>query len=134
MTPDELQARSREFALRVIRLIDALPNTTAGRRSGDQLFRSATSVAANYRAARRARSLKEFIAKVGVVTEEADESEFWLGLIMDAGLLEADRVYELRREADELTRIFASTRRTAGSRRQSPDHQITRSPNHKITK
>jgi len=128
MTPDELQERSRQFALRVIRLVDTLPNSIAGRRMGDQVLRSATSVAANYRAARRARSQKEFAAKIGLVTEEADESEFWLGLIVDSGLIKPDRLAELRGEADELTRIFASTRRTAGRTLRSPDRQITRSP------
>jgi four helix bundle protein len=116
MTPDELEARARAFGLRVIRLVDALPNSVAGRAMGNQLIRSGTSVAANYRAARRARSSREFSSKLGIVVEEADESEFWLGLIVDSDLLVRQRVEPLRREAEELMRIFASSRRTASRR------------------
>src|SRR5690606_25030847 len=92
MNADELQERTRQFALRVIKLVDALPNTASGRAIGNQLVRSAMSTAANYRAARRGRSRKEFIAKIGVVVEEIDESEFWLGLIVDAKLLPKSRI------------------------------------------
>jgi four helix bundle protein len=82
MTTAELKARTKEFALRVIRLVDALPNTVKGRAIANQIMRSATSIAANYRAACRARSRAEFIAKIGVVEEEADETAFWLELII----------------------------------------------------
>src|SRR5216684_3641317 len=95
MTTAELKARTKEFALRVGRLVDALPNTVKGRTIANQIMRSATSVAANYRAACRARSRAEFIAKIGVVEEEADETAFWLELIIDANLLPTDRVKPL---------------------------------------
>src|SRR6266571_6754173 len=83
----DLKARTKQFALRVIKLVDALPRTIQGRAVANQIIRSATSVAANYRAACRARSRAEFIAKIGVVEEEADESAFWMELIIEGELL-----------------------------------------------
>lgn len=77
---DNLKARSKEFALRVLKLVDSLPNSTVARTIGSQLARSATSVAANYKAACRARSNADFIAKLGIVEEETDESSFWIEL------------------------------------------------------
>lgn len=127
MNADELQQRTRSFALRVIKLVDALPNTIAGRGMGRQLLDSATSVSANYRAARRARSRKEFVAKISIVAEESDESEHWLDLIMASGLMNTKRVLSLHQEAGELMKIFAATRKTTKSK--SPDRQIAKSPN-----
>lgn len=109
----ELKERTKLFGLRVLRLLDALPNTRQARIVADQIGRSGTAVGANYRAACRARSRAEFIAKVGIVEEEADESGYWLELIAESGLLPAARVRPLRREADELTAIMASSRITA---------------------
>jgi four helix bundle protein len=83
----ELQQRTRQFALRILKLVDALPNTAAGRAISNQLVRSAMSVGANYRAACRARSRVEFAAKLGTVLEEADESLYWLEMIRDAKLI-----------------------------------------------
>lgn len=94
-------------------IVDALPKTTAGRAIGNQLIRSGTSVGANYRAACRSRSKAEFIAKIGTVTEEADESAFWLELIMEGGLLKPELVFPLHKEAEELTAIFTASGRTA---------------------
>src|SRR5262245_66694323 len=91
----DLKARTKQFALRVMKLIDALPRTIQGHAIAKQIIRSATSVAANYRAACRARSRAEFIAKIGVVGEEADESCFWLELIIDSGLLTQERIFPL---------------------------------------
>lgn len=113
MDRDDLNARTKQFALRILRLVDALPKTVAGRSIANQLVRSGMSVAANYRAARRSRSRKEFIAKICIVVEEIDESAFWLELIMDAKLIPAKRIELLKAEAEELTRIFASTRKSA---------------------
>ena len=97
MTTAELKARTKEFALRVIRLVDALPNTVKGRAIANQITRSATSIAANYRAACRTRSRAEFIAKIGVVEEEADETAFWLELIIDSDSWEdANRTFAER--------------------------------------
>ena len=86
MNEDELRKRTKQFALRIMKLVVALPNNTLGRAIGNQLVRCGTSVGANYRAACRGRSKAEFIAKLGIVLEEADESEFWLELIIDGGL------------------------------------------------
>src|SRR6266576_3698725 len=83
MTPDELKTRTKQFALRVIKLVAALPKIIVGRAIGNQLVRCGTSVAANYRSACRARSRIEFIAKMGVVLEEADETQLWLELIIE---------------------------------------------------
>src|SRR5437762_13562510 len=98
----DLKARTKQFALRVIKLVDALPKTIQGRAVANQIIRSATSLAANYRAACRARSCAEFVAKIGVVEEEADETLFWLELIMETGLLPSTKLQPLLGEADEL--------------------------------
>lgn len=113
MTPKELKDRTKRFAVNVIQLCRELPPTLDGRRLGGQLIDSATSVAANYRAACRGRSRAEFIAKLGTVLEEADESLFWLELIVDAKLLPLTRVERLLIEGDELTAIFTAAVRTA---------------------
>ena len=117
MDKDELKGRTKQFALRVIRLIEALPRTQTGRVVGNQLLRSATSVAANYRAVCRARSQADFVHKLGIVEEEADESLFWLELVVEANLMPASRVDDLIREADELTAIIVASRKTAKSRK-----------------
>lgn len=86
MNEEQLKVRTKKFALRVMRLVAALPKTVEGRAIGNQLIRSGTSVGANYRAACRARSKAEFIAKLGIVEEEADESGFWMELIQKSKL------------------------------------------------
>ncbi len=101
MTTGELKARTKEFALRVIHLVGALPNSLKGRAIANQIMRSATSVAANYRAACRARSRAEFIAKIGVVEEEADETAFWRELIIDSNIRSEKQVNPLQKEAGE---------------------------------
>jgi four helix bundle protein len=108
----DLQRRTKEFALRILKLIDALPRTVAGRAISNQLARSAMSVGANYRAACRARSRIEFAAKLGTVLEEADESLYWLEIIRDAKLIPETRLLPLLREADELTAIVAARRKS----------------------
>jgi len=113
MTQDEMKARTKAFALGVIRLMRALPKSVEGRAIANQLIRSGTSVAANYRSACRARSRTEFAAKVGVVLEEADESLLWLELIVDAGLLPGKRCDALLLEATELVSMMAATRKSA---------------------
>lgn len=109
MTTDELKARTKQFALRVIKLVAALPKSIEGRAIANQLVRCGTSVAANY----RSRSRAEFIAKIGVVLEEADETQLWLELIVDAKLLLAKRVQPLLDEAGELIAIFVASRKSA---------------------
>ena len=112
MTSDELKRRTKQFALRVMKLVDALPRTTTGRAIGGQLVRSGTSVGANYRAASRGRSKAEFAAKVGTVAEEADESCFWLALIIEGQLVPEHLVQPLLEEANELTAIFTASAKT----------------------
>jgi four helix bundle protein len=113
VTPVELKQRTKAFALRVIKLVEALPTTTVGRALGRQLVRSGTSVAANYRAACRARSRAEFVAKMGVVEEEADETMLWLELLAESNTMPPDHLAALLREANELTAIMAASRKTA---------------------
>ncbi len=116
MTEPELKQRVKEFALRVMRLVAALPETTVGRAIGSQLVRSGTSVAANYRAACRGRSKPEFIAKLGIVVEEADETVFWLELVVEGELLAKNLVGSLLDEANQLTAIMVASRKTAQGR------------------
>ena len=113
MTERELLERTKQFAVRIFKLVGALPQTIQGRAVAAQLIRSGTSVAANYRAACRARSKPEFVAKLGVVEEEADESAFWLELIMETNLLSATKVEPLLSEASEIVAIMASSKKTA---------------------
>jgi len=113
MNEQDLLLRTKSFALRVIALVAALPNSVAGRKIGDQLVRAGTSVGANYRAACRGRSRAEFAAKLGVVEEEADESAYWMELIVEANLLRASRVDKLHDEAEQIRNIVARSRLTA---------------------
>ena len=107
--PDQLRQRTKTFALRVIKLVEALPKTTTAAVLGKQLLRSATSVGANYRAACRARSQAEFIAKMGIVLEEADECGYWLELLSESGVMPAARLVDLQRESEEVTAITVSS-------------------------
>jgi four helix bundle protein len=111
--PEQLRDRTKAFALRVIRLYQSLPYKTDTQVLGKQLLRCGTSVAANYRAVCRARSKAEFIAKMGVVVEEADEKIPWLELMTDSGIVSAAKTEGLLKEANELTAIFAASQRTA---------------------
>lgn len=113
MTEQELLERTKQFALRIFKLVGALPQTIQGRAVASQLIRSGTSVAANYRAACRARSKPEFVAKLGVVEEEADETAFWLELIIETGLLNPRKLAPLLAEAGEIVAMMASSKKTA---------------------
>jgi len=117
MNPTELKARTKTFALRIIKVTRAIPrNDDAGRAIAKQIVRSGTSVAANYRACCRARSRAEFIAKIGTVEEEADETALWLELLIESGTMSARKLSALLAEANELTAIMASSRKTAAGR------------------
>ncbi len=107
-----LRDRSKKFAIEIIKLVDHLPKKESARIIGRQLLRSSTSVAANYRAACRARSKPEFFAKLSIVVEEADESLFWLEIIEETGLLINDESIRLKNESTELLKIFSVSRRT----------------------
>jgi four helix bundle protein len=113
MTPEELKGRTKEFAMAVLEVVDAMPNRISARVLANQVARSATSVAANYRSACKGRSKAEFIAKLGVAEEEADESQHWLEMIAEKGLAPAGVMTPLLRESRELTAILASSRRSA---------------------
>jgi four helix bundle protein len=125
---EQMKARTKDFAIRVVRLFRARPKTEEARIIGKQVLRSGTSVAANYRAAGRARSRAEFVAKVGTVVEEAEETVFWLELLSDTEILPAAKLASLLKEANELLAIFAASQRTArgATPRRSRDDPITR--------
>jgi len=108
-----LKERTKKFAIRILRLYRSLPSKEEGRVLGRQVLRSGTSIGANYRAACRARSRAEFVAKLGIVLEEADETVFWLELLVETGLVSQDRLRPLLQEANELTAIFVASLRTS---------------------
>ncbi len=121
-----MRARTKKFALRILNLFRALPRSVEAQVIGKQLLRSGTAVAANYRAACRSRLRAEFIAKIGIVIEEADESTLWLELLGDGDIVPERRLKELLQEANELTAIFSATRRsTRYGRGANQKSQIT---------
>ena len=112
MTEYEMKQRTKAFALRVIKLVNSLSKELVARRLGDQLLRSGRSVAANYRAACRARSRADFVSKLGIVEEEADESALRMELLTESGLIRLPRVAKLLDEANQLTAIIVASRKT----------------------
>jgi four helix bundle protein len=112
----ELRDRTKQFALRILKLCNSLPKSEAARTIHRQLLRSGTSVAANYRAVGRAQSQAEFVAKMGVVVEEADESVFWLELLVEGGIMPKARLEDPITEANELVSIFVASQKTARGR------------------
>src|SRR5436309_9312261 len=118
MSEPDLKKRTKAFALRILKLVDALPKTTAGRALAAQIVRSGTSVAANYRSACRAKSSADFIAKMGIVEEEADETLFWLELLEESELVPAAKLTAIKLEADELIAITVASIKTARRNRQ----------------
>lgn len=117
MTADELKDRTKKFALLTLRLVGTLPPGKIGDVLGRQLMRSATAVGANYRSACRGRSKADFISRIQIVEEEADESMYWLELLIEAGTGDKSKLELLHKEAKELTAIFTATARTAKARR-----------------
>lgn len=113
MNPEEMKARTRAFALRIIRLAESLPNTPTANIIRNQMLRCGPSVGANYRAACRARSKADFAAKMGIVEEESDECMFWIELLIDAGIVKRNRVADLLDEAEEILSITVSSIKTA---------------------
>lgn len=120
MTPDDLKERFRKFSIRIIRLVNAMPNNIAGNAIAKQIIRSGTSPAANYSAACIAKSNKDFLNKLKMVEEEIDETAHWLSVIMDAELLSADKVSDLYEESLELKKITVRSIKTI---RQTIDAQ-----------
>jgi four helix bundle protein len=113
MKPDEMKARTRAFALRVIRLAESFPNTPTANVIRNQMLRCGPSVGANYRAACRARSKPDFVSKRGIVEEEADETMYWIELSVDAGITKKSRVDSLLEERNEILSIVVSSIKTA---------------------
>ncbi len=124
----DLVERTKAFAVDVVGLIQELPRNRVADVIGHQLLRAGTSVAANYRSARRARSRREFLAKMGIVEEEADESSFWLELLVEAQVVASQRVVELRHEAEQLVAITVASIRTARGGRGSVPRSAFRVP------
>lgn len=127
MTSDELKLRTKKFSLRVFKLIDYLPNNKVCNVIGNQLLRSATSIGANYRSACRARSKIEFISKIRMVEEEADESVYWIELIRDSNIVNEKRICDLLKESNELTAIFTSIGKTSKQNLKNSKSEIPNS-------
>jgi four helix bundle protein len=121
MVEEDLQDRTKRYALRVIRLVESLPSTRTAEVIGKQLLRAATAVGANYRAARRSRSPADFIAKLGIVEEEADECLYWMELLVESGLVPAARLESLRDEGNQILAIIIASIRTARARKADPN-------------
>jgi four helix bundle protein len=127
MTPDEMKARTKAFAIRVVRLVESLPKSRTASILGGQLLRAGTSVGANYRAACRAKSAADFISKMGTVEEECDESLYWMELLIEANLLDTHRSKSLYTEGDEILKIVVSsinTARKSGRQIRNPQSAI----------
>ncbi|MFC1498787.1 four helix bundle protein [Verrucomicrobiota bacterium] len=112
-----MKKRTKQFALRVIHLCEAIPDTPVGRVIRNQFIRCGTSVGANYRSAQRAKSTADFISKMGTVEEEVDESMYWMELIIDVGLIKKEKISDLYNEADEILSIVVSSIKTAKKRK-----------------
>ena len=123
MSPDDFRQRTFRFGVRIVRLIETLTKNDVGRVIGNQLLRSGTAVGANYRAAARARSPADFIAKMGIVEEECDETLYWLEMLVELQLINADRSNELRAEDNEiLALVVASVRTARGNSKQGVNY------------
>ncbi len=113
MNQAALKLRTKQFALRIIKLVESLPHDQVGRVLGNQLLRSGTSVGANYRAACRSKSVADFVSKMGTVEEEADESGYWMDLLIESGKVKSTKMSALMQEANELTAIAVASINTA---------------------
>ncbi len=120
MNTEELKKRTKQFGLRCIKVVESLPNTRTGEALGKQLLRSATSARANYRSACRAQSKPTFISKIAIAIEEADESQFWLEMIIEASLMSQKKLAALLKESDELIAILTASSKTAKRNLRSP--------------
>ena len=123
--PEQLRARTKQFAIRIVRVFKSLPKNDEARIIGKQLLRAGTSVAANYRAVCRSRSKAEFISRMSVVVEEADETAFWLELLIETSIIPGVRLRDLLTEANELLAIFAASVWTARQKRKSQSVNVS---------
>jgi four helix bundle protein len=123
MTTEEMRERTKQFTLRVMKVVSALPDNTQGRIISHQLMKSGSSVGANYRAVCRARTRRDFINKLGVVIEEADESAFWLEVTGEGNVLDPRQLAPLLQEANEIVAILTAALKTArkNNRSDRPD-------------
>lgn len=115
MNVEEFKNRTKQFGLRVINLVDALPKTRTADILGRQLVRCGTSVGANYRSACRAKSHADFIAKMAIVEEECDEAIYWMEMVVESGLMEEKRIIDLKTEANEIVSMVVASIKTARS-------------------
>ncbi|MEW6085602.1 MAG: four helix bundle protein [Chloroflexota bacterium] len=113
MNESDLKKRTKQFGLRVIRLVESLPSGQTARTIGNQLLRSGMSGGANYRAACRVRSKADFVAKAGISLEEADECLYWMEILQEAGIIPVEKLKDLMKEANELVAIFTASIKTA---------------------
>lgn len=118
MDKEQMKQRTKEFALRVIRLVESLPKGQTARVIGNQLIRSGTSVGSNYRAACRAKLVADFISKMGTVDEGSDESLFWMEILIEAGIVKEEKLHSLMKEVDEILAITVSSINTAKKRKK----------------
>jgi len=132
MTPDELKARTKKFAVQVITFAKAIPRDSINDEIASQLTDAATSSAAHYRAVCRAKSRADFINKLSGAIEEVDESALWLEILSEAGICASSKTTPLWREADELTRIFVRSRETARAKQEAAKQQAENRKKSKI--
>jgi four helix bundle protein len=125
MNSEELKVRTRAFALRIIRLAESLPETPTAKVIRNQMIRCGSSVGANYRAACRAKPKADFVSKMGIVEEEADETIYWMELLVDAGIVKQSRITELLDEANQILSIVISSIKTAKGIRPNPQSAIS---------
>ena len=124
MRPEELKKRTKQFALRIIKLFRNLPKGKDSEVIGMQLLRAGTSVGANYRAACKARSSADFISKITIVEEEADESAYWIELLIESGIIIKELLKDILKETNELTAIFTASGYTAKSNKNNSQSKI----------
>jgi four helix bundle protein len=125
MKSEDMKTRTRAFALRIIRLAESLPNTSTAFVIRNQMLRCGSSVGANYRAACRAKSKADFISKMGIVEEEADETIYWMELLIEANIVKRPLVADLLNEADQILSIVVSSIKTAKGFRRNPQSAIS---------
>jgi four helix bundle protein len=123
MPERDLKARTRRYAVQIVRFVDALPKCSTGSVIGRQLLRCGTSIGANYRSTAHAKSQRDFIAKMGIVEEEADETAYWLEILMETNMMDRNAIERLLKEANELTAISVSSIRTARNRLETEKGQ-----------
>ena len=124
MNPEDMKTRTRAFALRIIRLAESLPNTPTAKVIRNQMLRCGPAVGANYRASCRAKSKPDFISKMGTVEEEADETIYWMELLIDAEIVKKPRIDDLLDEADQILSIVVSSIKTARGLRANQQSAI----------